>query len=163
MSCTQGLYEQDKEMSYFPPIFKNGKKDQWVYSFTSVPRRMMEQLILETISRYMKVKKVIRSNQHGLAKGMPCLSYPITFYDEISRRRKSIGYCLYLNFTEAFNTVSCKMLIGKLLICRLEEWTVGGLKPGSVTVPESGGRWLAVYQQCTPRVYTGSSPVQHLH
>ncbi|KAF4788041.1 hypothetical protein TURU_164085 [Turdus rufiventris] len=81
----------------------------------------------------MKVKKVIRSNQHGLAKGMPCLSYPITFYDEISRRRKSIGYCLYLNFTEAFNTVSCKRDIGKLLICRLEEWTVGGLKPSSVT------------------------------
>lgn len=70
---------------YLHPIFKNGKKDPWVYSVSSVPGRVMEQLILETISRYVKVENVIRSIQHGLTKGKSCLSYPITFYDEISR------------------------------------------------------------------------------
>lgn len=76
----------------------------------------------------MKVGKVIRSSQHGLTKGKSCCSYPIRFYDEITRRGKSSGYCLYLNFTEAFSTVYCKILIGMLLICILDEQTVRWLE-----------------------------------
>ncbi|KGL84293.1 RNA-directed DNA polymerase from mobile element jockey, partial [Tinamus guttatus] len=45
------------------PVFKKGKKeDPGNYrpiSLTSVPGKVMEQLILETISRYVKEKKVI--------------------------------------------------------------------------------------------------------
>jgi len=49
------------------PIFKQGKKeDPGNYRLASlilIPGKMKEQLILETISRYMKNKKIIRSSE----------------------------------------------------------------------------------------------------
>jgi len=69
------------------PIFKKGKQeDPGKYrpvSLTSSPGNMMEQLTPKTISRPTKDKKDVRSDQHGFTK-KPCLTSPITFYDEMS-------------------------------------------------------------------------------
>ncbi|KAK4824800.1 hypothetical protein QYF61_019468 [Mycteria americana] len=55
------------------PIFKKGKKEHpgkyRLVSLPSIPGKEIEQLILETISRYIKDKKFIRSSQHGFTKG----------------------------------------------------------------------------------------------
>ncbi|GAB0206601.1 mitochondrial enolase superfamily member 1 [Grus japonensis] len=67
------------------PIFKKGKKENpgnyRLVSLTSVLGKVMEQLILETISRHMKNKKVIRSSQHGFTKVKGEIS--LIAYDEI--------------------------------------------------------------------------------
>jgi len=44
------------------------------------PRTAMEQLTLESISRHMQVKKVVRSSQHGFTMGKSCLTNMITIY-----------------------------------------------------------------------------------
>jgi len=44
----------------------------------------MEHVILETISRHIKNKKVIRNSQHGITKGQSCLTNLITFCDEMT-------------------------------------------------------------------------------
>ncbi|PKU49644.1 rna-directed dna polymerase from mobile element jockey-like [Limosa lapponica baueri] len=49
--------------------FKEGRKEDpgnyRLVTLTSIPRKAMQQVILETIFRHMKDKKVIRSSQHG--------------------------------------------------------------------------------------------------
>ena len=51
------------------PVFKKCKKeDPGNYrpvSLTSIPGKMMEQLILQVITKQVEEKKVIRSSQHG--------------------------------------------------------------------------------------------------
>jgi len=56
------------------PIFKKGKKeDPGNYrpvSLTSIPGKVMEQLIVEVIIKQVKEKKVIRSSQHGFTMNL---------------------------------------------------------------------------------------------
>lgn len=62
-------------------VFKTGRKeDLGNYRQVrpiSVPGQVMEQLILETIYRHMKVKKEIRSRQHGEAVFIAAANEPL--------------------------------------------------------------------------------------
>ena len=70
------------------PVFKNGRKeDPGNYrpvSLTLIPGKVIEQLILEIISRHLKDRKVIRSSQHRFIKGKLCLTNLIAFHDEMT-------------------------------------------------------------------------------
>ncbi|KAK4816259.1 hypothetical protein QYF61_013893 [Mycteria americana] len=109
------------------PIFKKGKKeDPGNYrpvSLTSIPGKVMEQLNLETISRHIKHKKIIRCGQHGFTKGKSCLTNSINFYGEMTGLVDEwrTVYIVNLGFSKASNTVSHKILIEKLLMYGLNE------------------------------------------
>ena len=85
----------------------------------------MEQLILEAISRHVNDKKVIRSSWHGF-KGKSCLTNLINFCDEMTGlvdERRAVDI-VYLDFSKAFDTVSHKILVEKLVECGLDEQTM---------------------------------------
>ena len=66
-----------------------------------------EQLILETVSRHMNNKKVIRSSQYGFTKKKSCFNNLINFYHEVTgfiNEEKAIN-SVYLGFTKAINAV----------------------------------------------------------
>ena len=63
---------EDWKQAHGMTVFKKGKEDPGNYRpaiLTSIPGKVMEQLILEVISKYMEEKKVIRSSQQGITKG----------------------------------------------------------------------------------------------
>ena len=51
------------------------------FSLTSIPGKVMEQLVLGAISMQLEEKKVIRNSQYGFTKGKSCLIHLVGFYD----------------------------------------------------------------------------------
>lgn len=85
--------------------------------------KVMEQGILEVISIHVEEKRVLRSSQHGLRKGKSCLTNPTVFYDTVAGwvdKRRAVHVC-YLEFSKAFGTDSCNILVDKLRNCGLDE------------------------------------------
>jgi len=120
---------EDWRKATVTPVFKKGKKeDPGNYrpvSLTSMPGEMMEQLILEIISKQVE-EKIIRSNQHGFTKGQSCLTNLIAFYHGMTSwvdEGRAVDV-VYLDFSKAFDTASHNILLGKLRKCGLDECSV---------------------------------------
>ena len=114
------------------PVLQKGKKvdpgNSRPVSLTSMPGKVMEQLMLNTISKQMKDKKVIRSSQHGFLKrdsknGLSSLG---VFSSGITRwvaEGRAVAV-VSVDFRKAFDTVSHNILRGGLSKCNPDEWRV---------------------------------------
>ena len=69
------------------PIYKNGHKEDpgncSPVSLTSVPGKVMEQIILGEITPHVRSIQGIRPS-HGFIKGRSCLTNLISFYDQVT-------------------------------------------------------------------------------
>ncbi|CAM4547794.1 unnamed protein product [Caretta caretta] len=138
-SWQTGEVPDDWKKANVVPIFKKGKKeDPGNYrpvSLTSVPGKIMEQVLKESILKHLHERKVIRNSQHGFTKGSSCLTNLIAFYDEITGsvdEGKAVDV-LYLDFSKAFDTASHSILVSKLRKYGLDECTI---------------RWVESWRDC---------------
>ncbi|CAM5077298.1 unnamed protein product, partial [Eretmochelys imbricata] len=125
-----GEVPDDWKKANVVPIFKKGtKEDPGNYrpvSLTSVPGKIMEQILKESILKHIEERKVIRNSQHGFTKGKSCLTNLIAFYDEITGNvdEGKVVDVLFLDFSKDFDTVSYSILASKLKKYGLDEWTI---------------------------------------
>ncbi|GAB0207369.1 mitochondrial enolase superfamily member 1 [Grus japonensis] len=129
-SWRTGEVPEDWRKANVTPVFKKGRKeDPGNYrpvSLTSIPGKVMEQLILGAINKHVEEKKVIGSGQHGFTKGKSCLTNVIAFYDGMTSwvdEGRAVDV-VYLDVSKAFDTISHNILVSKLRKCGSDEWTV---------------------------------------
>ena len=74
---------EDWRLANVTPIYKKGcREDLGNYrpvSLTSVPGRIMEQIVLREITQHVWDNWGIRPSQHGFTKGRSCLTNLISF------------------------------------------------------------------------------------
>ncbi|PKU47917.1 rna-directed dna polymerase from mobile element jockey-like [Limosa lapponica baueri] len=129
-----GEVPADWRLGNVTPIHKKGRKDDpgnyRPVRLTSVPGKVMEQIILSAIMQHMKDTQVTGLSQHRFMRGRSCLTNLISFYDKVTclvDEGKAVDV-VYLDFSKAFNTVSHSILLEKLAAHGLDGNTLHWVK-----------------------------------
>ena len=116
----EGVVPEDWRIANVTPIFKKGSRtnpsNYRPVSLTSVPGKVMESLVKNTMMDFLTRNKLIRKSQHGFMPAKSCTTNLLEFL-EVATRVVDEGNnmdVVYLDFSKAFDLVPRKRLLSKL-------------------------------------------------
>ena len=125
-----GEVPEDWRRAKVVPIFKKGKKEEpgnyRPVSLTSIPGKILEKIIKQSLCKHLESNAMITRSQHGFVKNKSCQTNLITFFDQVTSqidRGKAVDV-IYLDFSKAFENMSHDILISKLTRCGLDRTTL---------------------------------------
>ena len=149
-SLNSGIVPSTLKQAVVTPIFKKGTKGEAgnyrPVSLTSIPCKIFESIMKDSIMEHLLHNNLIKESQHGFMPGKSCSTNLITFMDKMTEivDRGKAADIFYLDFAKAFDKVSHQKLVQKLFnkgiqgnaLRWIENWLTGrtqSVKVGSET------------------------------
>jgi len=155
-SLDEGVVVEDWKIANVTPIFKKGSvskvENYRPISLTSVPCKILESIIKDSLVKFLDENKLIKATQHGFTTGRSCLSNLLEYLDFITKavdEKKSVD-SIMLDFSKAFDKVPHKRLLLKVRNLGIKgpllEWIRDWLKDRKQRVILNGkiSKWLPV-------------------
>lgn len=143
-SLEESVIPRDWKAATVVPIHKaheaNQAKNYRPVSLTSVPSKILERILRDSIADYLLTEGLLNPDQHGFVKGRSCLSNLLLALDKITDaldkgQHVQIGY---LDFEKAFDSVNHRLLLQKMRAYNIAQnicdWTEVFLKDRTFSV-----------------------------
>ena len=138
-SLSSGIVPSTWKHAVVTPIFKKGTKGEAgnyrPVSLTSIPCKIFESILKDSIMDHLLNNNLIKSSQHGFMPGRSCSTNLITFLDRVTEivDRGKAADIFYLDFAKAFDKVPHKKLVYKMynkgiqgnILRWIENWLTG--------------------------------------
>ena len=111
---------EDWKRAVVTPLYKKGDKSlpenyKPIY-LTCIACKVMEHIVLSSMSKYLSENNILTTHQHGFRKGYSTITQLITVLDDwfsaLDKRKRTNG--LLLDFAKAFDSVPHQRLLYKL-------------------------------------------------
>ena len=148
LSYDTGTLPEEWRIAHVVPIFKKGdrtnRENYRPVSLTSIPCKVMESIIKDTLIKHLEANELLCKQQHGFRRGRSCLTNLLETLESWTQALDN-GYGLdvvYLDYRKAFDSVPHQRLLEKLkdfgIKGKLRRWLEGFLVSRKITVGVRG-------------------------